>query len=444
MNMWNLFTALFLFCTVSAPPAEVRGDEPAPPENAAPSDAGAVRPGQQEKPAAPKPDDEGAPGLGPEIHESGNPPPARMDYSGDWGHRPALTGDWDGGRGKLLEHGVKIDALFLPILQGNLSGGLRQEAMTYGSLRYSVELDTGAAGLWRGGSIVVKFQTACGRSANDQTGNAMINKVNWAAVDAGDGKSITTVTDALLFQQLNWLFSVAGGRITSRDSNVFASDDTTQFLNAAFNNNPAYNTTFPRQALFASLLVHPVRWFSLIGTLLDAGPPASDKGGTRFNRGVTLFSTMAFSVSLGRLPGHHRFAGTWSNKIKPTLESLVRQDECSEVVSSDWGLNDDFDQYLWQDRDVAGRGIGVFGRFGLGNRVTNKTKAFCSFGVGGLGRDRVPAVGGTGSRAVPVPVRGGPGLPGAARARLWPVPDGALPHRPAERPRPGVALSRGE
>ncbi|MBP7867349.1 MAG: carbohydrate porin [Acidobacteria bacterium] len=340
-------------------------------------------PGASTRPPA---ESDGAPGPGPEITEPGDPPAPRIDLSGDLGHRPVLTGDWGGGRQKLLQHGIRVDALFLPILQGNLDGGLARQPMFYGSFRYGVAVDTAAAGLWQGGTLTVKLQTGCGRSANDQTGHGIINPVDWAAVDAGDGKPPTTLTDAIVFQKLNRLFSVAGGRITSRDSNVFASDETTQFLNAAFNNNPAYNTTFPRQTLFASLLFQPAPWFSLIGAVLDAGPPAAkDKPGADFNRGVTLFTTTSFTVKIAERPGHHRFGGTWSNKLKPTLAGLITPERYPQLVSSDWALNYDFDQFLWLDRAVPGRGIGVFGRFGLGNPVTNKTKAFYSFGLGGRG-----------------------------------------------------------
>ncbi|HNR39441.1 MAG TPA: carbohydrate porin [Acidobacteriota bacterium] len=340
----------------------------------------------EESPTRPQPDQKGASGPETKVDENDKPPTIPFDYSGDFTHRPVLTGDWDGIRTKLLQHGIRIDVLFMPILQGNLSGGLVQKPMFYGSLRYGIDVDTATAGLWRGGSCSFKIQTGCGRSANDQTGQGVINQVDWAAVDAGDGDPPTTVTDAILFQKLNGLFSVAGGRITSRDSNVFASDETTQFLNAAFNNNPAYNTTFPRQTLFASLLANPAPWFTLITAVLDAGPPAAeDRPGTDFNRGITLFTLTSFSVKTAELPGHHRLGGTWSNKVKPTLEGLISPDLYPDTVSSDWGLNYDFDQFLMQDRSSPNRGFGVFGRFGLGNPVTNKTSAFYSFGLGGRG-----------------------------------------------------------
>jgi len=344
-------------------------------------------------PVPPKADETGVPSPEPAKPDSSKPPPNPAGPGGDFAHRPALTGDWQGARTRLRQHGIRIDAAFLPILQGNLDGGLAQKPMFYGSLRYGVAVDTAAAGLWRGGSVTVKLQTGCGRSANDQTGQGVIHQVDWTAVDAGDGDPPTTLTDAILFQKLSGLFSVAGGRITSRDTNVFASDETTQFLNAAFNNNPAYNTTFPRQTAFASLLVTPVPPLTLITAVLDAGPPAAkDRPDTDFNRGITLFTSTTFSMTISGLPGHHRFGGTWSNKTKPTLEGLISPEQYPETVSNDWAINYDFDQYLWQDRQIPGRGFGLFGRFGLGNPGTNKTQAFYSFGLGERGLwDRRPA-----------------------------------------------------
>ena len=93
-----------------------------------------------------------------------------IDYSGDLWTRPALTGDWGGLRSRLIQKGWKLSFSFDQTVQGNISGGRRRQLTYHGALDYSIELDTGKAGLWPGGYIKVKGETTFGLSDNGNTG----------------------------------------------------------------------------------------------------------------------------------------------------------------------------------------------------------------------------------------------------------------------------------
>ena len=68
-------------------------------------------------------------------------------YAGDIWSRPRLTGDWGGFRDQLAKKGVVFDADLLLMPQGVLSGGRDTGAGFWGNAEYTLNVDTGKAGL---------------------------------------------------------------------------------------------------------------------------------------------------------------------------------------------------------------------------------------------------------------------------------------------------------
>src|SRR5262245_37194306 len=81
--------------------------------------------------------------------KNAQPPFFRLDYSGDFWHSPALTGDWGGERTKLAENGISLNLETLNYVQGNAHGGRNtNDAFRYGgSDDYIIQLDTYRMGL---------------------------------------------------------------------------------------------------------------------------------------------------------------------------------------------------------------------------------------------------------------------------------------------------------
>src|SRR5262245_51676634 len=72
-------------------------------------------------------------------------------WGGDLASRPRLTGDWAGWRDELAKKGVVFDVDLLLTPQGVVSGGHESDADVWGNVDYTLNVDTGKAGLWPGG-----------------------------------------------------------------------------------------------------------------------------------------------------------------------------------------------------------------------------------------------------------------------------------------------------
>ncbi len=75
------------------------------------------------------------------------------NYAGDLWTREALTGDWGGARSKLLEHGVKFEALYTGDASSNVSGGVRRDEGYSGLLQLGLTLDLEKLVGWTGGEV---------------------------------------------------------------------------------------------------------------------------------------------------------------------------------------------------------------------------------------------------------------------------------------------------
>ena len=69
-------------------------------------------------------------------------------YAGDLWSRPRLTGDWAGFRDTLAAKGIRFDVDLLLTPQGVPTGGFDTGAAFWGNAEYTLNLDTGKAGLW--------------------------------------------------------------------------------------------------------------------------------------------------------------------------------------------------------------------------------------------------------------------------------------------------------
>src|SRR5262249_48733563 len=73
------------------------------------------------------------PTTNPDAKPYSQPPFFRLDYSGDFWHAPAMTGDWGGARTKLAEHGLSLNVNVLQYGMSNAYGG----RSTNGGMAYS-------------------------------------------------------------------------------------------------------------------------------------------------------------------------------------------------------------------------------------------------------------------------------------------------------------------
>ncbi len=323
-----------------------------------------------------------------------------VDYTGDLWNRAALTGDWGGARQKLMDKGIRFDLNLLQTIQGNWTGGTADKSPYQMNARYGLQLDTGKAGLWPGGMFVLRGESKYGKDNNPNTGALM--PVDTTALYPAPQDDVTALTDLYAVQFLAEWVGVLAGKMTFRETNVFASKDDEQFMNMAFNFNPAPATTIPLNALAAGAILLPTKWLTLTTLVIDSEGTATRSGfDTVFKRGTSLFQVAEFSIKPLGLPGHQRIGWTWSDKSRIQFEQTPRAIIAAIITgstaglsrkSSDWSFIYDFDQYLYTVPGKQDQGFGLFGRIGVTDGEVNPVQQFYSIGLGGKGlipgRDR--------------------------------------------------------
>lgn len=316
-----------------------------------------------------------------------------IDYTGDVFRRPALTGDWGGTRQTLMDKGIRFDLSIIQTLQGNWAGGTADKSPYQMNARYGVQLDTGKAGLWPGGMLVLKGESKYGKSNIGNVGSLV--PVNTLSLYPAPQDDITALSDLYAVQFLAEWVGVMAGKMTFRETNVFASKDDEQFLNAALNFNFASATTVPLNALAAGVILLPTKWLMVTTMVADSEGTATRSGfDTVFKRGTSIFQSWQATIKPFGLPGHQRVGWSWSDKVRVQFQQTQRSLIGSIVTgttaglerkSSDWAFMYDFDQYLYTVPGKPDQGIGLFGRFGLTNGEVNPFQQFYSIGVGGKG-----------------------------------------------------------
>ena len=316
-----------------------------------------------------------------------------VDYSGSFLSRPALTGDWGGVRQDLMEKGMRFDFSLTSTFQGVLSGGRRRKLQLQNGMDFGIQLDTGKLGWWPGGLIKIRGEARWGDSSNMDTG-ALV-PTNTDSLYPIPEEDDITLSEFYMMQFLSEKFGIMFGKMSPRDANVFAHDETTQFMNTAFVFNPALATTLPTDFLGAGVLWAPTKSLTISAMALDSEGKANHSGfDTVFDRGTSIFAMAEWKVKPFGLPGHQRLGGTWSDKTRTQLQQNPRtivgsilqgQTPVLATRSDDWTILYDFDQYLYVAPGTKDCGWGLFGRVGITDGRVNPIKGFYSIGVGGKG-----------------------------------------------------------
>src|SRR5262245_53462150 len=210
-------------------------------------------------------------------------------YAGDFWSRPRLTGNWWGLRDEMGKKGITFDADLLLIPQGVASGGKENVAKFWGNAEYTLNVDSGKAGLWPGGFFRVFAISAFGDTVNKDAGP--IVPVNLAAV-LPDLDNEATVLENLSFMQFfSKQFGIVVGKLYSlygADENAFAYEYHDNFLNTNF----AFNMTlalFPWSAYGGSFVILPWEGAVItVGVLDPSGTPSNNDISEAFQDGVLV------------------------------------------------------------------------------------------------------------------------------------------------------------
>jgi len=317
-------------------------------------------------------------------------------YSGDLWNRSTLSGDWGGFRNEWAQKGITFDLNITQIGQGVVNGG-KSGAWQYGGRGdLVINVDSQKLGLWPGGFFNLELEGNWALSVNQNTGALMpVNTSQTVPLPPGD---IFGVPAWNFTQFLSPYFGLTLGKYatvtnTSGDMNEFAhGKGDTQFMNMAFNFNPLLAFTVPYSTLGTGVIVLPTKdpkeaIVSLLVMSTNGNPTTSGFGDLNGNA-ITVAGEGRVRTDFFGLTGHQLFGSTFSNKkftsIDQRLASIIETRALSGKKGS-WNIYYNFDQYLYEPKKGADRGVGVFGRLGVSDGNPNFMKFFSSFGVGGKG-----------------------------------------------------------
>ena len=314
------------------------------------------------------------------------------DNSGDFFRRATMTGDWGGTRNELAKKGMTFDFSLTQTEVGVVSGGLNSAAEYGGRGDFYMNLDTGKAGLWRGGFLMIEGEVNYGNGANPNSGTLL--PVNTNQVFPVPGKSGSAAIPAVTFTQfLSPYFGVTAGKynVAAADDNEFAhgkyGKGDTQFMNTAFNLIPAALFTTPYTPVGAGLVVLPMKDPAalIIKALVYATSGVATKADfkTFSHNDLSVYVEGRGRTRFFGKTGHQDVIYLHSNKDITSINQililpgnpLLRAKCCAWMVS--WN----FDQYLWEPTE--GKGFGLFGRFAATDGDPSFIHYFYELGVGG-------------------------------------------------------------
>jgi porin len=317
-------------------------------------------------------------------------------YSGDLWNRSTLTGDWGGLRNEWAQKGITFDFSITQVGQGVVNGG-KSGAWQYGGRGdLTINLDSQKLGLWPGGFFNLELEGNWASSVNSSTGALMpVNTNQIFPLPPGDIFGVPAWNFA---QFLSPYFGLTLGKFatitnTSGDMNEFAhGKGATQFMNMAFNFNPVLAFTVPYSTLGTGMVVLPTKdpkeAIISLSVLSTNGRPNTSGFDDLNGNAITVAGEGRVRTDFFGLTGHQLFGTTFSNKeftsIDQRLGSII-ETRTVRAEKGSWNIYYNFDQYLYEPKKGADRGIGIFGRLGVADGNPNFMKFFGSFGVGGKG-----------------------------------------------------------
>jgi porin len=178
----------------------------------------------------------------------------------------------------------------------------------------------------------------------------------------------------------------------SGDANEFAhGKGDTQFFNLAFSINPVALVT-PYSTLGGGVIVLPTKDPNeaiLQALVVSASGKATTDGFDDLDEDNLIFATEGrVRTGLFGLTGHQLLGALYSNREYTSIDQrlgFVIENRALESSQDTWAVYYNFDQFLYETDKSAGRGVGIFGRFGASEGNPNPAQYVFSFGVGGKG-----------------------------------------------------------
>ncbi len=331
--------------------------------------------------------------------------PATSPDRGSLWSRSTLGGDWAGVRGRLAATGVTIGLDATYTFQGVAIGGFDGPAFARvsdeddtgndfsGTL--TLALDTGAAGLWPGGTFDARLDGRAGRSVLQRAGSvsAVDNDALFPnVVDRFDEEALA-LTALTYTQSLGAGFSVFGGLMNTAegDANEVAGSalSNAHFLNSALLYSLVEDATVPNVSLGGGIGAEPHARvsgsFAVFGTSETPGESPFEPHGTTFATEWTVTHTLAAregAQTFGALYGIDARRADIAANPRRVLANVLFGRPAPTTSADTWALYYNAHQYLHGDGEG---GVGIFLRAGLSDGNPNPVRWTAAGGIGGIG-----------------------------------------------------------
>jgi len=318
---------------------------------------------------------------------------AEPDYSGSFLTRSTLTGDWGGARTDLAKKGVTFDTNLVLTEQGVVDGGANSQWENGGRAALLFKVDTGKLGLWPGGFLTAELEGNFGKAVNlTNRGLMTVNTNQIFPVPSEEGVALSAFNFAQFLSE--YAGFVVGKLDTSGgDMNEFAhGKGDSQFMNLAFNLNPALLLTVPYSTLGAGLIILPTKdpHAALVTfSVVSAEGKASTSGFDNVHSDKLSYNAEGrLRTDFFGMTGHQLLGAIYSNKDFTSIDqrlTLAPGSRSIEKKTDSWSAYYNFDQYIYEPVKGSGKGIGLFGRFSATDGNPNFIHYFMSLGLGGKG-----------------------------------------------------------
>ena len=314
--------------------------------------------------------------------------------------RDTLTNNWFGIGKQLEDSGITVSLGLTQIYQINMRGGAftHKHAGRYtGSWDLELEIDPGTllkSDFLKNGKFYMAAEGSWSDGLNGTT-PASVGSLFGVNADAAGDRSIDVTQYWYQHNFLDDKVRVRIGKVdidggfkchgcdVAFDTNAFASDETSQFLNGALTGNPTIPA--PDNGLGVILYVEPIEGMYLAAAITDGEADSRETGfATTFGGPDYFFSIYEmgfvpqFDSAKGKLPGTYR-VGLWYHPYP------ITKYDGSGTQRDTIGVYTSCDQVVWKenaDKDDM-QGLGAFFRYGLSDAdvEAGEIKAFYSAGV---------------------------------------------------------------
>ena len=318
-----------------------------------------------------------------------------------------ITGDWDGHRPRWAERGVTLTLNAVYTFQVVAAGGLGDHPLAettsedddghVASFDLGLEVDTGKAGLWSGGTFNFRLEGRMGRSVVERAGTVSVVNIDAVfpnVVDRFDEEAIA-ITTLTLAQDLGAGISLFAGLVNASegDANEIGGHALSpdHFLNSAMLYSLVEDATVPHAALGGGVEWAPADWLTASAMVFGTEETAGENPFHHTDGGSTFSTEWTVSYELGERGGAQTVGflyGTDAERVniaadpRIVLARLLLGQPVPTTSDPTWSLYWNGHQYLSGD---GTRGWGVFGRAGVSDADPNPIAWNLAAGLGGKG-----------------------------------------------------------